>query len=123
MTAMVINEMLGKIFYSVEKNSEGNELIFRMNGWESVFKFFHEQDCCESVWIEDIAGELTDLEGVPITEAEVVTNKDSCHDESRTWTFFKFGTEKGCVTVRWCGESNGYYSESVSLEIKQILSF
>ncbi|OHY61254.1 hypothetical protein BB778_26330 [Pluralibacter gergoviae] len=71
MTATVINEMLGKTFYSVEKNSEGNELIFRMNGWEGVFKFFHEQDCCESVWVEDIAGELTDLEDAPITEAEL----------------------------------------------------
>jgi hypothetical protein len=37
--------------------------------------------------------------------------------ESYTWTFYRFGTRRGSVTVRWLGHSNGYYSEGVSVEI------
>ena len=65
--------------------------------------------------------------GSPIVEAEEVSNyapeagkapwelsKDAYTPESYTWTFYRFSTAKGTVTIRWLGESNGYYSESVS---------
>jgi hypothetical protein len=79
-----------------------------------IFKFHHLQDCCEDVHIEDICGELTDLVGSPLTTAEETgTEKGSQSYDSVTWTFYRFATEKGWVTVRWCGSSNGYYSESV----------
>lgn len=81
----------------------------------------HTQDCCESVELVDIAGDVADLIGSPLTMAEEVSNSDDPHGleyqpESYTWTFYKFATVKGYVTFRWFGESNGYYSESVTVE-------
>jgi hypothetical protein len=82
------------------------------------FVFFHQQDCCESVDINDIVGDLQDLVGEPLLMAEEVSGyigpEPEYHD-SYTYTFYKFATRRGYVDVRWLGESNGYYSEGVSL--------
>lgn len=124
MSVTIIQEMIGKTFDSVSVDAEKKELCFSWRVNNRRFTFFYEQDCCESVWIEDITGDLADLEFSPITEAEVVTEAGTgYYGDSITWTFFKFGTTKGCVTVRWCGESNGYYSECVSLKIEQTIDF
>lgn len=97
MSVTVINEMLGKTFVSVEKNNEGTELVFR-HGWINTFTFFHVDDCCENVWIEDIEGDLSDLEDSPLLEAEVVSNKDETDTNvSRTWTFSSLEQRKGML--------------------------
>lgn len=89
---------------------------------------FHDQDCCEHVSIEDVQGDVEDLIGSPILLAEKVTNSETYPDgvpksdytESFTWTFYKLATIKGSVTIRWLGESNGYYSEDVTIEMYPI---
>ena len=97
-------------------NEDNERLVFAAEDGRR-FVFYYECDCCASCVIEDVCGDLSDLEGSPIVEAEEVSNYDHPapeHADSYTWTFYKFGTAKGHVMVRWLGESNGYYSESVS---------
>lgn len=113
-------DLVGKTLSNVE-NIDNEELIFTLdNGGK--YRLYHMQDCCESVTIEDISGELSDLIGSPILMAEEVSNPPNVnpdgvpvpdYQDSFTWTFYKLATIKGYVTVRWYGDSNGYYSESV----------
>ncbi len=111
------NELIGRTLYKAEQN--GEELILYLSNTNYV-RFYHSQDCCESVYIEDICGDLNDLVGAPLLVAEEVSDYDAEPryegEESYTWTFYKFATRKGYVDVRWYGTSNGYYSESVSVE-------
>lgn len=111
-----VNVLLGKTITKIDKYSD--ELRFQTSDGEQ-YRMYHDQDCCEHVYIEDITGELDDLTGTPLTMAEEVSNYDReplDSDDSYTWTFYKFATIKGYVTIRWYGSSNGFYSEYVSFE-------
>jgi hypothetical protein len=113
-----ISDMVGFVFTQVLVEEDKMEFICP----EGKFVFFHDQDCCEKVEIEDLVGDIADLCGVPLLKAEEVSNETpSDHQfdyepDSYTWTFYKFATRKGYVDVRWLGTSNGYYSEKVDLE-------
>lgn len=107
-----VNVLVGKTLTEI-KNEDNYGLLFCTDNNE-FYKMYHEQECCEDVSIEEIIGDLNDLIGSPITMAEEVIQDGDANDYmSQTWTFYKFATNKGYVTIRWLGESNGYYSESV----------
>jgi hypothetical protein len=113
-----IDVLLGKTITKIEKKQEEycHEIIFNCNDGNK-YMMAHDQNCCEEVYIESIVGELDDLINSPITMARKETNKDNPlprKDDSFTWTFYKLATVKGYVTIRWYGNSNGYYSEEVS---------
>lgn len=112
-----INHLLGKTLVAVN-NVDDRELVFEMSDGET-YKLYHEQGCCESVYLAEVIGNLQDLVGSPLTEAEEVSSEghpapSPPPDDSYSWTFYKLGTRKGGVTLRWLGSSNGYYSEDVS---------
>ena len=115
------DELQGRILCKVEQIDD-DELRFYLTD-EHFVRMYHSQDCCESVTIEDIVGNLDDLVGTPLLLVEEVSNcepeeetDDDCYG-SETWTYYRFRTIKGSVDIRWYGTSNGYYSESVDIEI------
>jgi hypothetical protein len=104
----------------VSMNDCADELTFKLaNG--QVCRLYHEQDCCESVSIEDVSGDFKTLIGTPLLAVEETSSSENPPDykgetkyqDSFTWTTYTFTTERGAVTIRWYGESNGYYSEDV----------
>ena len=115
--------LLGLTMESVHQVEEGDTDVIVFKTIEGLtFKMKHMQDCCESVYIESIVGDLEDLVGEPILVAEECISNTPPLDvhreyepESQTWTFYKLATRKGYVDIRWFGESNGYYSEDVDL--------
>jgi len=112
------SDILGYCITHIERNHDELKLYL---GDTVYVHMYHQQDCCEDVFIEDICGDLDDLIGSPLLQAEEVTNHDSGplneYDESYTWTFYKFATVNGSVTIRWYGSSNGYYSEYVDVRV------
>jgi len=117
-----MEELVGKTLTSI-KGEAGDDRLEMICTDGSIYVMYHGQDCCESVNIESITGDLSDLIGSPILHAEEsssgkdpegYTSEDS-YRGSFTWTFYKLATVKGWVDIRWLGESNGYYSEGVDL--------
>lgn len=118
---MEIKTLLGKTLTQCTGKVGDDEIIFKTDDGK-IYKLYHSQDCCESVSVEDICGELSDLVGSPITQAEENSSNENPagvtkeYQDSFTWTFYRLATAKGQVVIRWYGESNGYYSESVDFD-------
>ena len=112
------SDLVGKTLTAVTGEVGDETMTFTCDNGEK-YELYHSQDCCESVSIEDICGDLGWLVGSPIIRASEDTSGENPvgivkeYQDSFTWTFYNIATSKGHVTIRWYGESNGYYSESV----------
>lgn len=115
----MVNILVGKTLFAINVGKDKEYMEFVTVDGERYYSY-HYPECCESVEIVDIIGDLSDLIGNPLLISEERNSKgydkqiDREYDEEYLWTFYEFATIKGSVTVRWLGQSNGYYSVSVS---------
>ncbi len=107
------------VWVDVAANQE-SVLLITSDGTQ--YKMFHDINCCEHVWLEDVCGDWQDLLCQELLVAEEVSFSDNDapqewkrDDESYTWTFYTLASIKGSLTLRWYGTSNGYYAEDVIL--------
>jgi len=107
----ILSNFLGKTLTSVEVDDGGSEdsILFVFDDG-TRYKMFHNQDYCEDIRVNDICGDTADLIGKPLLMAEEVTNsedllrdeiKNAYPNDSFPWTFYKFATIKGSVTIIW----------------------
>ena len=111
-----MERLLGKTITSIEGlKVESEEVLFVCEDG-SKFKMFHEQDCCESVSVEDVNGNIENILNSPILKADEKSNNGENDYGTETFTFYTIATINGFVDIRWHGESNGYYSEEVTFK-------
>lgn len=116
----LLEGLVGKHIVEVRGLEKGSEEVYIITDTGFVVKFYHYQDCCESVSLTDYETELdiNDIRNNPplIISAEESSNQRETDYDRETWTFYKIETNKGGIWMRWHGESNGFYSESVDLK-------
>ena len=126
MNDLKFESLKGKVLVGIEviDGDEDFDSIFFTTDTGDRYRLYHPQECCETIEIEDVCGDINDLLDTPILLAEEVTHHNEIPDgvnvpiycESHTWTFYRIGSVKGDITIRWLGSSNGWYSESVEFE-------
>lgn len=110
-------KIINSTILSVEGLAVGSTevIIVTSNG---TYKMYHQQDCRETVSIDDILGELKPGSVVLnfIEKTNVDKPKKYSHQDSFTWTFYTIVTNKGYCDIKWYGTSDGYYSERVDFD-------
>jgi hypothetical protein len=121
-----ISVLNGRRILDVTGLAAGSDEVYFTCADGSKWRMAHDQDCCETVEVADVVGDVADLINATVLDARSETSDTDPADrvpeeydeyrESFTWTFYIVQTDKGSVTIRWLGESSGYYSESVDFE-------
>ena len=118
---MSIKQLEGKTIREIKGLEEYNLEVLFICEDGTEFKMHHYQDCCENVAIEEYIGNLENIIGYEVLSASKRTEDRSSELRFGTmlWTFYIIETRRGTLTIRWKGESNGYYSEEVTFENKE----
>ena len=119
-------ELKGKIIKEINGLEINNDEVFiRTN--DETYKVYHEQDCCEHVRIVKVIGNVNELIGeVIFAEEDAGANDpdwatDYNYDDHHTWTKYVLKTENNSLEFWFLGESNGYYSENISIKVEEIV--
>jgi len=114
-------ELKGKTITSIDgSNSDDSDTIITTSDG-SIYTLTHIQDCCEHVRVYGSVGNIDDVLNEEVIAAEDTNPMDNPNApdykyyESATWSQFRIVTNKGTFEIWWLGESNGYYSETVSV--------
>ena len=114
-------ELKGKTITSIDGiNSDDSDTIITTSDG-SIYTLTHIQDCCEHVRVYGSVGNIDDVLNEEVIAAEDTNPMDNPNApdykvyDSATWSQFRIGTNKGTFEIWWLGESNGYYSETVSV--------
>lgn len=106
------SELEGQVITRIEGLKEGSERV-EFHTATHKYIMLHHQSCCENVDIDEIHGDPKVLLNTPIVMADESYSAGDNACGTYTWTFYKLRTAKGDVTIKWYGESSGYYSEYV----------
>lgn len=113
-----IQELLHKTITDIKINKDEVHITLK----DSKYVLRHIQDCCENVVIYDVIGNPEDLLNTPLIMVQESVDSEWPEDvakpeyvDSYTWSLYRFLTINGGLNIRWLGESNGYYSETVSI--------
>jgi hypothetical protein len=92
------------------------------------YHLYHEQDCCEYVRLVKIIGDIDNIlnEEIIFAEEDGGANDPDWHtdynyDDSHTWTKYVLKTKNNSLEFWFLGESNGYYGESISIKVEEIV--
>lgn len=114
MEVRILEDFIGETIEKIDIKGD-DEIDFYFKSQNLKVTMCHLQECCESVIIKDICGDINDLLDYPILKAEERINEEG----SEKWTFYCFATHKGQVDIQWYGESD-FYSVSVDI-LKSII--
>jgi len=110
------SDLIGKTIIHIEGLEPSNDHIkfyIDNNKYYQMCNFWREFE--EDVYIKEVEGDIKDLIGTPIVEAEVV-KEDSKERECLHYTFYKFRTNKDYFTITWTCNDSAFYSQDVDFE-------
>lgn len=111
MNCVDLKSLEGKVFTHV--SVETGDLTFENE--KDIYCLQHISDYDEHAYVESISGDLQDLVGTPIIEANEYDGTMPSDSGECDYYFYTFKTHKGFVDVRYCGDPHGDYSTQVYL--------
>lgn len=113
----------GRKIISIEGLQEESEEIKILFDRGATIRMYHEQECCEYVAVTQVDGSVDRHIGAifisikeKVLQDEDVPDYNGDGEGGITASFYDLVTSKGILSFRWTGESNGHYSERVTVD-------